>query len=138
MVSINMIVVGGHLGADPESRVTSQGKQMCTFKLATNRWDSKTQSEEVDWHAVTVFDKTAENCLKYLRKGSPVLVEGRLQSRHWDAPDGKKQTRWEVVGMRVSFLGQPRSASQEAAPKGALHEARHDARTYPGADAIPF
>lgn len=136
MVSINMIVVGGHLGGDPESRVSAQGKQICTFKLATNRWDSKTQSEEVDWHAVTVFDKTAENCLKYLRKGSAVLVEGRLQSRHWEGPDGKRQTRWEIVGTRVSFLGQPRAATAE--PQAAGKISLLEPRSYPGADAIPF
>lgn len=109
MVSVNSIIVAGHLGAEPEERRTAAGKLVCNFRMATNRWETKTETEVADWHNVVAFERQAENCIKYLRKGAAVLVEGRLTSHHWDAPDGKKNTRWEIVASRVSFLGSSRS-----------------------------
>lgn len=105
MVSINTVILGGHLGADPEEKRLPNGKLLCSFRLAVNRWESKTEEEVVDWHSVVAFERQAEVCLKYLRKGAPVLIEGRLHVRQWDGADGKKQTRCEVTATRVSFLG---------------------------------
>lgn len=104
MVSVNSVVLGGHVGAAPEQKVSSLGKPICTFRLATNRWDARAEQKVADWHNVVVFEKQAETCLRYLKKGSPVLVEGRVQVRQWDADDGKRQTRTEIVAFRVNFL----------------------------------
>lgn len=110
MVSINTVFIGGHLGADPEDRRTASGKLMASFRLATNRWDSHKESEITEWYSIVCWEKQAEHCLKYLRKGSAVLVEGRLTERQWDGPDGKRNFKTEIIASRVSFLGSPRGA----------------------------
>jgi len=118
MVSVNTIIVAGHLGAEPEERRTVAGKLVCNFRIATNRWDTKAEAEVADWHNVVVFDRQAESCVKFLHKGSAVLIEGRLSSNHWDGQDGKKNTRWEIIASRVTFLGTPRGAEAKAGPPG--------------------
>jgi len=111
MVAVNSIILGGHLGADPEEKRTTSGKSLCTFNVAVNRWEAKSEDTVVDWHTVVAFERQAEMCLRYLRKGAPVLVEGRVVVRQWEGNDGKKHSRYEVVAGRVSFLGS-RGASE--------------------------
>ena len=138
MVSVNTIIIGGHLGAEPEERRTLAGKLVCNFRLATNRWDAKTESEVTDWHNVVVFERQAENCVKYLRKGAAVLIEGRLTSHHWDGPDGKKNTRWEIIANRVTFLGSSKAAeAQGEAGAGAPAYAVRETSGF-SPDAVPF
>lgn len=118
MVTINSVFLGGNLGADPEPRRTATGKQMCTFRLAVNRWDAKAQARVADWHKVVAWDKTAEQCLKYLSKGSSVVVEGRLAVSHWEGADGTKRSRHEVMAHRVNFVGRRgESGAQEGPPE---------------------
>lgn len=112
MNSVNMVVLSGRLGAPPEEKKTAANKSVCNFRMATNRWDPRTESEVADWHTVVCFDRQAELCVKHLVKGSPVLVEGRLAVRQWDGADGKKQSRVEIVANRVSFLGAPPKAER--------------------------
>lgn len=127
MLSVNTIVLGGHLGASPEAKTTALGKSMCSFRLATHRWDGRTEQSVADWHTIVVFEKQAEACMRFLKKGSAVIVEGRLQVRQWDADDGKRQTKTEIVAFRVNFLGSgaeqgERRAVEAAAPDGASGE----------------
>jgi single-strand DNA-binding protein len=86
---------------------------MCTFRIATNRWDSKAQESVADWHGIVAWDKTAEQCVKYLSKGSGVIVEGRLTVSQWDGPDGRKNSRHEVTAYRVNFVGRGRAGADE-------------------------
>ncbi len=132
MVSVNTIIIGGHLGAEPEERRTPAGKLVCNFRLATNRWDAKAETEVADWHNVVAFERQAENCIKFLRKGSAVLIEGRLASHQWDGPDGKKNTRWEIFAHRVTFLGASRAAEARGEP------AVGSAPSYSGREAAGF
>lgn len=98
-------MVYGNLTRDPEMKALPSGMQVCSFSLATNRIyndrDGKRQ-ESTDYHNIVVFGKQAENCAKYLTKGSSTYVEGRMQTRSWDK-DGQKQYRTEVVADRVQF-----------------------------------
>lgn len=102
---LNKAMVYGNLTRDPEMKALPSGMQVCSFSLATNRVyndrDGKRQ-ESVDYHNIVVFGKQAENCAKYLTKGSSTYVEGRMQTRSWDK-DGQKQYRTEVVADRVQF-----------------------------------
>jgi len=102
---INKAMVYGNLTRDPEMKALPSGMQVCSFSLATNRVyndrDGKWQ-EIADYHNVVVFGKQAENCAKYLFKGSSAYVEGRMQTRSWDK-DGVKQYRTEVIADRVQF-----------------------------------
>lgn len=102
---LNKAMVYGNLTRDPEMKALPSGMQFCSFSLATNRVyndrDGKRQ-EIADYHNIVVFGKQAENCAKYLTKGSATYVEGRMQTRSWEK-DGVKQYRTEVIADRVQF-----------------------------------
>lgn len=103
---LNKALVIGNLTRDPEVRSLPSGVQVASFSIATNRvWTDKAgaKQENVDYHNIVVFGKQAENVGKYLKKGSSALVEGRMQTRSWDASDGTKKYRTEIVADRVQF-----------------------------------
>ncbi len=107
----NRAIIIGNLTRDPELKALPSGIQVGTFSVATNRvWKDKNgaKQESTDYHNVVVFGRQAEIVGQYLKKGSSVLVEGRMQTRSWDGPDGTKRYRTEIVADRVQFG--PRSA----------------------------
>jgi single-strand DNA-binding protein len=102
----NRAIIIGNLTRDPELRSLPSGVQVATVGVATNRvWKDKNgvKQESTDYHNVVVFGRQAETTAQYLRKGSSVLVEGRMQTRSWDAADGTKKYRTEVVADRIQF-----------------------------------
>ncbi len=108
MGSVNKVILIGNLGADPELKYTPSNRPVCNLSLATNEvFKDKTgqRQERTEWHRVTVWGDSAENCSKYLAKGRTVYIEGRLQTRSWDDKEGKKRYSTEVVADRVVFLG---------------------------------
>ncbi|MGH3089904.1 MAG: single-stranded DNA-binding protein [Rubrobacteraceae bacterium] len=102
MVSFNRVILAGNLTRDPELRFTQNGVPVCGFGLAVNRVFSK--NEEVDFFDVSAWRELGENVANYKKKGDPVLVEGRLQYRTWEAQDGSKRSKVDVVADRVEFL----------------------------------
>jgi single-strand DNA-binding protein len=113
---LNKAMIYGNLTRDPELKALPSGMNVCSFSLATNRvYNDRdgNRQEAVDYHNIVVFGKQADNCAKYLTKGSGTYVEGRLQTRSWDK-DGQKQYRTEVVADRVQFG--PKSANTGGAP----------------------
>jgi single-strand DNA-binding protein len=103
---LNKALVIGNLTRDPELKALPSGIKVCTFSLATNRvWKDKNgaRQESADYHNIVVFGRQAETTAQYLKKGSSALVEGRMQTRSWDAQDGTKKYRTEVVADRVQF-----------------------------------
>ena len=103
---LNKALVIGNLTRDPELRALPSGIKVCTFSLATNRvWKDKNgaRQESVDYHNIVVFGRQAETTAQYLKKGANALVEGRMQTRSWDAQDGTKKYRTEIVADRVQF-----------------------------------
>lgn len=150
----NRAIIIGNLTRDPELRSLPSGVQVATMGVATNRvWKDKsgTRQESTDYHNVVVFGRQAETTAQYLRKGSSVLVEGRMQTRSWEAADGTKKYRTEVVADRVQF-GPKRDGSapvattsskedlaaqagnQEAPPEGAIEYPEDSVNV----DDIPF
>lgn len=114
MASLNRVFLIGNLTKDPELRYTPQGTAVANLRLAVNRrWKDKAgeQKEEVCFLTVVAWDKQAEVCNQYLRKGSPLFVEGRLQSRTWQDNSGAKRNVVEIRAERVQFLGQPGAGS---------------------------
>ena len=102
---LNKAFVAGNLPRDPELKALPSGSQVCTFGVATNRvWynQNREKQEAVEYHNIVVFGRQAETSAQYLKKGSGVLVEGRLQTRSWEK-DGQKQYRTEVIADRVQF-----------------------------------
>ena len=122
MASLNKVLLIGNLTKDPELRYTPQGTAVVNLRLAVNRrFKTKTQEmkEETCFVTAVAWDKQAETCNQYLHKGSPIFVEGRLQSRSWEDNAGQKRNVIEVRVERVQFLGQApsrASAQREEAP----------------------
>jgi single-strand DNA-binding protein len=111
MMGVNRVFVAGHLGQDPECRATADGKWVATLNLATSRkWkDAEGQPrEETEWHRLVSFGRSAELARQYLKKGSAIFVEGRLQTREWEDKEGRKRWTTEIVVDNFQFLGSPR------------------------------
>lgn len=109
MASFNKVMLIGNLTKDPELRYTPQGTAVVNLRMAVNRrWKDKAgeQKEEVCFLTVVAWDKQAEVCNQYLRKGAPIFVEGRLQSRSWEDNAGQKRNVIEVRAERIQFLSQ--------------------------------
>ncbi|MCK5012505.1 MAG: single-stranded DNA-binding protein [Candidatus Omnitrophica bacterium] len=108
MANLNKVFLIGNLTRDPELRYTPGGTAVSNLGIAVNRRfkDSSGElKEEVCFLTVTVWDKQAEACCQYLKKGRPVFVEGVLQSRFWETSDGQKRSAIDVRAERVQFLG---------------------------------
>ena len=118
MANLNKVFLIGNLTRDPELRYTPGGTAVANLGLAVNRKfkDSSGElKEEVCFLTVTVWDKQAEACCQYLQKGRPVFVEGVLQSRFWETPEGQKRSAIDVRAERVQFLGAYTSNKEKAA-----------------------
>jgi single-strand DNA-binding protein len=113
MASFNKVILVGNLTRDPELRYTPNGKAIAKIGLAVNRaWttESGEKKEEVTFVDIDVFGRTAENVGQYMRKGSPILIEGRLRLDQWDDKQtGQKRSKLGVVAEIVQFLGGPRA-----------------------------
>ncbi len=112
MVSFNRVMLAGNLTKDPELRFTQNGVPVCGFSVAVNRVRSK--SEAVDFFNVSAWRELGETIANYKKKGDPILVEGRLQYRSWEAQDGTKRSAVDVVADNVQFLGRSGDPQQEA------------------------
>ncbi len=147
---INKAILYGNLTRDPELKSLPSGMQVCEMGIATNRvWKDKNgaKQDSTDYHNIVLFGKQAELVKQYLHKGSGVFIEGRIQTRSWDGPDGVKKYRTEIVAEKVQFGPKggstgssapsqtPSSSQAPAASKGEEIE-------YPdeevNADDIPF
>ncbi|MBF0532352.1 MAG: single-stranded DNA-binding protein [Candidatus Omnitrophica bacterium] len=135
MASLNKVFLIGNLTRDPELRYTPGGTAVANLGIAVNRKfkDSSGElKEEVCFLTVTVWDKQAEGCCQYLTKGRPVFVEGVLQSRFWETPDGQKRSAIDVRAERVQFLGH---GAKDAAKEPGAGDAP-EAEQPPGGEAI--
>lgn len=114
---INKALIYGNLTRDPEMKALPSGASVTSFAVATNRtWKDKNgvKQESVNYHNVVAFGKLAELVHQYLKKGSPIFIEGRIQTRSWDDKDGKKQYRTEIVAENFQFG--PKSSGASSAP----------------------
>ena len=136
----------GNLTKDPELKTLPSGSSVANFGIATNRvWKNQQgeKQEEVQFHNIVVFGKQADTTSQYLKKGSSVFVEGRLQTRNWEAQDGTKKSKTEIVAERVQF-GPRRQAGgfvgkeEAGAGKGnAKQEEQLETIEYPEEDIKP-
>jgi single-strand DNA-binding protein len=122
MVSFNRVVLAGNLTRDPELRFTNDGIPVCSFGLAVNRVRSR--SEEVDFFDISAWRELGETVANYKKKGDPILIEGRLQYRTWEAQDGSKRSKVDVVADNVQFLGRPGDSDDGASSGGGGGQAR--------------
>ncbi len=108
MASVNKVILIGNLGADPETRYLPSGDAVTNIRIATSeKWKDKSgeQQEHTEWHRIAFFGKTAEIAGEYLKKGSPVYVEGRIRTRKWQDKEGQDKYSTEIVADRMQLLG---------------------------------
>ena len=106
MASVNKVILVGNLGRDPEMRYMPSGDALASFSIATtDTWKDKNgqKQERTEWHRISMFGKQAEIAGEYLKKGSSVYIEGRLQTRKWQDKDGNERQTTEVVADRIQF-----------------------------------
>ncbi|MGI6680230.1 MAG: single-stranded DNA-binding protein [Bdellovibrionota bacterium] len=126
-MGVNKVILLGRLGKDPELRYSATQYPMARFSLATGERRKDTASgawtDHTEWHNIVTFGKTAENCSKYLKKGSEVYIEGKLQTRKWQDREGKDRNTTEILANTVQFIGGKASSSS------ASYEATQDVAT---------
>src|SRR6476620_5238866 len=108
MASVNKVIIIGNLGRDPETRYMPEGGAITNISVATTeKWKDKNgeMQEKTEWHRVAFFGKLAEIAGEYLKKGSQVYVEGRLQTRKWQDKDGQDKYMTEIVANQMQMLG---------------------------------
>ena len=108
MASVNKVILIGNLGRDPETRYTTGGDAVTNLRIATTEsWKDKAgeKQEKTEWHTVVLFGRQAEIAGEYLKKGRPVYIEGRLQTRKYTDKEGVEKYSTEIVGDRMQLLG---------------------------------
>lgn len=108
MPSYNRVTLVGRLGQDPELKYTPDGKPICTFSLAVDRYAKAGEEPKVDWLRVQAWERQAESVAQYLVKGSVALVEGRLNINQWTTPEGEKKSMPVIQANQVVFLDSKR------------------------------
>ncbi|MFB0526227.1 MAG: single-stranded DNA-binding protein [bacterium] len=126
--TVNKVILIGRLGSDPELRYTPNGDAVANFRIATNRvWKDRegNQQERTEWHRIVAWRKLAERCGEYLRKGSHVYIEGRLETRSWEDKNGNRRYVTEIITNRMQMLdakGEVKAVEQTAPPEEGLGE----------------
>jgi single-strand DNA-binding protein len=119
MASVNKVILIGNLGRDPEVRYLPSGDAVTNISIATTeQWKDKSgeKQEQTEWHRVALFGKTAEVAGEYLKKGSQVYIEGRLQTRKWTDKEGKERYTTEIRADRMQMLGSRSGGSERMPP----------------------
>ncbi len=117
-MDLNKVMIIGNVTRDPEAKTTPQGTNVTSFSIATNMvWTDKngTKQEKAEFHNIVAWRKLAEICAQYLKKGSKIYLEGRLQTRSWDDPSGVKKYRTEIIAENMIMLDRAQGANNQSA-----------------------
>lgn len=117
-MSVNKAILIGRLGRDPEVRYMPNGEAVCNFSIATSEtWKDQSgqKQERTEWHNITLYRRMAEVAGQYLKKGSQVYIEGRIQSRKYTGKDGIERTAYEIIGSEMKMLGGGNDGGQQNA-----------------------
>jgi single-strand DNA-binding protein len=142
----NSVILVGRLTRDPEVRFTAKGQAVCRFDIAVNRRYKDTTGnwqDDTSFIPVVVWGESASRCGERLKKGLPVHVEGRLQSRAWETKEGQKRTTLEVIARRVQFLSKAATGGEaeidaEETPTTGGGSSSSSVPSTPSEDDIPF
>lgn len=124
-MNLNKVFLLGRVTADPQLRSTANGTQVTAFSIATNRvWNDQSgaKKESTEFHNVVVWGRQAEVASRFLKKGSLVLVEGRLQTREWEGKDGQKRKTTEIICERMQLGPRPMGGSAASEPASTTRE----------------
>jgi single-strand DNA-binding protein len=116
MPSVNKVILMGNLGRDPEVRFMPNGDAVCNFSIATtDTWKDKAgeRQEKTEWHNIVMYRRLAEIAGEYLKKGRPVYIEGRLQTRKWQTKEGQDRYSTEIIADSMQMLGGRESSSPQ-------------------------
>jgi single-strand DNA-binding protein len=142
MAGVNKVILLGNLGKDPEIRTLESGAKLARVSLATNEYYKNKNGEMVErteWHNVILWHRRAELAEKFLKRGSPLYVEGRIQTRSWDDKDGNKRYTTEVIGDVVNLIGgKPSDTADSSPPANDSGGDPKDADIPPEEDDLPF
>jgi single-strand DNA-binding protein len=122
-MSVNKVILVGRLGRDPETRYTGAGQAVANFTVATDETYKDRNGERqkrTEWHKIVVWGKQAEIAQQYLKKGSLIFIEGRIQSREWQDKEGQKRTSFEIVANNFRMLGGRPEGAAASAGAGAM------------------
>src|SRR6266481_6433974 len=122
-MSVNKVILVGRLGRDPETRYTGGGQAVANFSVATDESYKDKNGERqkrTEWHKIVVWGKQAEIAQQYLKKGSLIFIEGRIQSREWQDKEGQKRTSFEIVATNFRMLGGRADGAAAGAGAGAM------------------
>jgi single-strand DNA-binding protein len=125
MASVNKVILVGNLGRDPEVRFMPNGEAVCNFSIATtDSWKDKSgaKQERTEWHNIVMYRKLAEIAGEYLKKGRPVYVEGRLQTRKWQTKEGQDRYTTEIIADQMQMLGGRDGAGSNASYEGGMDQ----------------
>jgi single-strand DNA-binding protein len=129
-MSVNKVILVGRLGRDPETRYTGGGQAVANFSVATDESYKDKNGERqkrTEWHKIVVWGKQAEIAQQYLKKGSLIFIEGRIQSREWQDKEGQKRTSFEIVANNFRMLGgRAEGAAAASAGGGAVARSSGD------------
>jgi len=116
-MNVNKVILVGNITRDPELKALPSGVQVVSFSIATNEVYTKDgeKHEKTEFHNIVAFGKTAENIAKYMKKGSQIFIEGKLQTRSWEA-DGIKKYRTEILANMVQFGAKPKGDAGHSEP----------------------
>lgn len=141
MDGINRAILGGNLGQQPELRYTQSGKPVLSLRMATNERFKNSEGEwkdRTEWHTVVVWGKRAEGLVKVLQKGSPLLVEGRIQTRQFEDKQHVKRYVTEIVAQDIHLLGRTQGQQQgETPPPPGDDDAEGTGSSDAGSDELP-
>ena len=144
MRGVNRAIIVGQLGKDPEMRYTADGKAIANFSVATSeQWKDKQtgeKQEKTEWHRISIFGKLAEIAGEYLRKGSQVYLEGKIQTRKWQDKDGQDRYTTEIIADQMQMLGGKSGGEErEEKPRTTKHVQQTHATNFDDFDEdIPF
>ncbi len=141
MSSLNKVLLIGNLGSDPETRFTPSGAQVANFNLATSEsWNDKNgqRQERTEWHRIVLWRRLAEIAGQYLKKGSKIYIEGKLQTRSWEDQQGQKRQTTEIVANTMKMLGPERAAEAVEATESNGHALAAVPAGGPNHDDLPF
>ncbi len=128
-MSVNKVILVGRLGRDPETRYTGGGQAVANFSVATDEtYKDKAgdRQKRTEWHKIVVWGKQAEIAQQYLKKGSLVFIEGRIQSREWQDKEGQKRTSFEIVASNFRMLGGRGDGGGSGSGGGGSRAEEHD------------
>ncbi|PKN29816.1 MAG: single-stranded DNA-binding protein [Deltaproteobacteria bacterium HGW-Deltaproteobacteria-21] len=121
MAGVNKVILIGRLGRDPEVRYTASGRAVAKFSIATSeQWTDKEggkKEERTEWHRIVAWARLGEICGEYLKKGSQVYIEGRLQTSQWEDKEGNKRYTTEIIAQTMQMLGSAGKAGTASTPE---------------------